>query len=188
MMPMADTPLLVLRGIQKRCPGVHALKGVDLEVRRGEVHAVVGENGAGKSTLMQILAGVHRPDAGRIDFDGRADVVFPDERAAQKAGVALVFQERSLFGPMSVAENVFAARQPAGRWGRIDHRALHERAAAADAEVGLSVDPDEPLLAVRELRSDAVKLEIWLPEELPGTARIVVSVISDQSSVTGDNL
>src|SRR5258705_12569743 len=103
MIPMSDAPLLVLRGIHKRFPGGHALKGVDFEVRRGEVHAVIGENGAGKSTLMQILAGVHRPDAGRIDFDGREDVVFPDERAAQKAGVALVFPERSLFGPMSVA-------------------------------------------------------------------------------------
>jgi rhamnose transport system ATP-binding protein len=158
MMPMADAPLLLLRGIQKRFPGVHALKGVDLEVRRGEVHAVVGENGAGKSTLMQILAGVYRPDAGRIDFDGRQDVVFPDERAAQKAGVALVFQERSLFGPMSVAENVFAARQPAGRWGRIDHRALRERAAAAVAEVGLSVDPDEPAERLSSAQQQLVEI------------------------------
>jgi ABC-type sugar transport system ATPase subunit len=141
---MSDSSLLVLQGIHKRFPGVHALKGVDLEVRRGEVHALVGENGAGKSTLMQILAGVYRPDAGRIDFDGRADVVFADERAAQEAGVALVFQERSLFGPLSVAENVFAARQPADRWGRIDHRALREAARRAVEEVGLSVDPDLP--------------------------------------------
>src|SRR5215475_9697656 len=100
-------PLLSLRGIHKRFPAVHALKGVDLDVRAGEVHAVVGENGAGKSTLMQILAGVYRPDAGRIDFDGRPNVSFPDERSAQQSGIALVFQERSLFGPMSVAENVF---------------------------------------------------------------------------------
>jgi len=87
---MADRPLLVLKGIHKRFPGVHALKGVDLEVRRGEVHAVVGENGAGKSTLMQVLAGVHRPDAGTIEFDGRQGVVFHDERQAQAAGIALV--------------------------------------------------------------------------------------------------
>src|SRR3954447_1353150 len=106
--PMSDRDwLLRLRGIHKRFPGVHALKGVDLDVRPGEVHAVVGENGAGKSTLMQILAGVYRPDAGRIDFDGTEDVVFPDERAARDRGIALVFQEQSLFGPLSVAENVF---------------------------------------------------------------------------------
>lgn len=141
---MADSALLVLGGIHKRFPGVHALKGVDLDVRRGEVHALVGENGAGKSTLMQILAGVHRPDAGTIEFDGRRDVVFRDERAAQEAGVALVFQERSLFGPLSIAENVYAARQPAGRFGRIDGGALRDQARAAVAEVGLDVDPDLP--------------------------------------------
>jgi ABC-type sugar transport system ATPase subunit len=141
---MSESPLLVLGGIHKRFPGVHALKGVDLEVRRGEVHALVGENGAGKSTLMQVLAGVYRPDAGTIEFDGRKDVVFPDERAAQAAGIALVFQERSLFGPLSVAENVYAARQPANRLGRIDHGALRDQARAAVAEVGLEVDPDLP--------------------------------------------
>src|SRR5215217_6292832 len=109
--------LLSLRGVHKRFPGVHALKGVDLDVRAGEVHAVVGENGAGKSTLMQVLAGVYRPDAGRIDFDGSADVAFPDERSARDRGIALVFQERSLFGALSVAENIFAARHPVSRWG-----------------------------------------------------------------------
>src|SRR5262245_54767373 len=78
-----DEPLLTLRGIHKRFPGVHALRGIDLDVCRGEVHALVGENGAGKSTLMQILAGVFAPDAGRIDFAGQSDVLFSDERAAQ---------------------------------------------------------------------------------------------------------
>src|SRR3954453_14943325 len=128
--------LLWLRGIHKRFPGVHALKGVDLDVRPGEVHAVVGENGAGKSTLMQILAGVYRPDAGRIDFDGAEDVSFPDERSARDRGIALVFQERSLFGPLGVAENGFAARQPVSRWGRIDFAGLDARSKALLDEVG----------------------------------------------------
>src|SRR3954454_1686097 len=102
-MSLAATPapdrewLLRLRGIHKHFPGVHALKGVDLDVRPGEVHAIVGENGAGKSTLMQILAGVYRPDAGRIDFAGQQDITLPDERTARDLGIALVFQERSLF-------------------------------------------------------------------------------------------
>src|SRR5262245_58269488 len=120
-----DRPLLTLAGIHKRFPGVHALRGIEMNVRRGEVHAVVGENGAGKSTLMHILAGVYPSDAGRIDFDGREDVSIADERFAQELGIALVYQERSLFGPMSVAENIFAARQPILRWGHIDRSALH---------------------------------------------------------------
>ncbi len=140
-----DEPLLTLRGIHKRFPGVHALRGVDLDVRCGEVHAVVGENGAGKSTLMQILAGVFPPDAGRIDFDGRQDVVLPDERAAQALGIALVYQERSLFDPMSVAENVFAARQPVTSWGRIDRAVLAARTKALLDEVGLAVAVYVPL-------------------------------------------
>jgi ABC-type sugar transport system ATPase subunit len=138
----AATPLLTLQGIHKRFPGVHALRGVGLDVRPGEVHAVVGENGAGKSTLLQILAGVYQPDAGRIDLDGGQDVRFRDERAARDAGIALVFQERSLFGPMSVAENVFAARQPVRRWGHIDRAALAARAQALLDEVGLAVPPE----------------------------------------------
>lgn len=155
---MRDDPLLVLRGIHKRFPGVHALRGVDLEVRPGEVHAVVGENGAGKSTLMQILAGVHRPDAGRIDFDGREDVVFLDERAAQEAGIALVFQERSLFGPMSVAENVFAARQPVRRWSWIDRRELEARTRTFLDEVGLAVATDVPVERLSSAQQQLVEI------------------------------
>ncbi len=140
-----DGLLLCLRGIHKRFPGVHALRGVDLDVDHGEVHAVVGENGAGKTTLMQILAGVFPPDAGRIDFEGRHDVVLPDERAAQALGIALVYQERSLFGPMNVAENVFAARQPVTRCGRIDGVELGARTKALLEDVGLAVAVDVPL-------------------------------------------
>jgi ABC-type sugar transport system ATPase subunit len=134
----ADT-LLTLRGVHKRFPGVHALKGVNLDVRRGEVHAVVGENGAGKSTLMQILAGVYLPDEGEVTFDG-VTRIFATEREAQAAGVAIVFQERSLFGPLSVAENVFAGRQP-GAVGVIDFRRLHADTARLLERVGLNVDP-----------------------------------------------
>src|SRR3954468_22864914 len=94
--PNQPKPLLVVRAIRKRFAGVRALEGVDLEVRRGEVHALVGENGAGKSTLMHILAGVHHPDAGSLEWDGQELTAFGDEREAQRAGVAIVFQERSL--------------------------------------------------------------------------------------------
>ncbi|MGH9846231.1 MAG: sugar ABC transporter ATP-binding protein, partial [Blastocatellia bacterium] len=136
--------LLELRNIHKRFPGVHALRGVSFDVRRGEVHALVGENGAGKSTLMHILAGVHRPDEGRIIFEGR-EVEIADEHHAQRLGIGIVYQERSLFGMLSVAENIFAGGLPANRWGVIDRRQLADRTKAALAQVGLDVDPKTPV-------------------------------------------
>jgi ABC-type sugar transport system ATPase subunit len=153
-----DRPLLTLCGIHKHFPGVHALRGIEMEVRRGEVHAVVGENGAGKSTLVQILAGVYQADTGRIDFDGRANVVFADERSAQDFGIALVYQERSLFGSLSVAENIFAARQPVSRWGRIDRSALHARTQALLEEVGLKVHPDAPVESLSSAQQQLVEV------------------------------
>lgn len=138
-------PLLAMRGIQKRFPGVLAFEGVDLEVNAGEVHAVVGENGAGKSTLMHILAGVYQPDEGTIEFQGRSNVAIADERIAQQFGIAIVFQERSLFGPPSVSENVFAGRQPVRPWGRIDRPMLFKQTRAWLDRVSLTVAPDVPL-------------------------------------------
>src|SRR5262245_55564452 len=99
------SPLLSMRGISKRFPGVQALDRVDLDVYPGEVHALVGENGAGKSTLMHNLSGVYPLDAGTIDLGTQTNVSIPDERAAQQLGIAIVFQERSLFGSLSIAEN-----------------------------------------------------------------------------------
>ena len=138
------SPLLEARGISKSFPGVQALSRVDLDVRRGEVHALLGENGAGKSTLMHILAGVFAPDEGTIRMAGR-EVHFHDARAAQEAGVAMVFQERSLAGPLSVAENVFFGRQPVRRWGIIDRVRLHEQTRAILDDLGIAIDPGTPL-------------------------------------------
>src|SRR3954463_10438741 len=151
-------PLLSLRGIHKRFPGVHSLKGVDLDVWAGEVHAVVGENGAGKSTLMQILAGVHRPDAGRIDFAGNEDIALPDERSARDLGIALVFQERSLFDPMSVAENIFADRQPTSRWGRIDRADLAAPTRALLDEVALATPAETPVERLSPAQQQLVEI------------------------------
>ncbi|MFO0896627.1 MAG: sugar ABC transporter ATP-binding protein [Pirellulales bacterium] len=151
-------PLLALRGIEKRFPGVFALRGVDLEVRAGEVHALLGENGAGKSTLMHVLAGVFPPDGGRIDFAGQEHAAFANERAALEAGVALVYQERSLFGPLSVAENIFAGRQPRTRFRRIDYRRLHDESRKLLHEVGLDVDPQTPLERLSSAQQQLVEV------------------------------
>jgi ABC-type sugar transport system ATPase subunit len=158
-------PLLRLHGIHKRFPGVHALRGIDLDVRPGEVHAIVGENGAGKSTLMQIVAGVYAPDAGRIDFDGRHNVEFSDERAAQDYGIALVYQERSLFGPLSVAENVFAARQPSTRWGRISRPELACRTRTLLSDVGLDTGTEIPVERLSSAQQQLVEIAKALSQD-----------------------
>jgi ABC-type sugar transport system ATPase subunit len=115
-------PILRLTGIDKAFLGVPVLHGIDLDLRPGEVHALVGENGAGKSTLMKIMAGVHQADAGTITFDG-AETRFDHPLAAQHAGVATVFQEFNLLPERTVAENVFLGREPRRR-GLVDRAAM----------------------------------------------------------------
>ncbi|MCC6314950.1 MAG: sugar ABC transporter ATP-binding protein [Thermomicrobiales bacterium] len=133
-------PIIAAIGIGKSFPGIRALDGVDFSVLPGEVHALVGENGAGKSTLMQILAGVYRPDEGEILIDGQP-VVFDNRRDAEAAGVSIVFQELSLVLQLSVAENIFAGRQPVGRFGLIDVKRMNREATSALAPFRLAVDP-----------------------------------------------
>ena len=133
-------PLLQMRAIRKSFGGVEVLKGVDFDVRPAEVHALCGENGAGKSTLMNILAGVHEPEAGDItvgDCDFRK---FTSAHAARESGISIVFQERSLFGPLTVAENIFAGRQPVTGWGTIDRRRMHAEASRVLAEIAPDID------------------------------------------------
>ncbi|MGA7149439.1 MAG: sugar ABC transporter ATP-binding protein [Microbacterium sp.] len=103
--------VLDARGISKSFFGVSVLSGIDMDVRRGEVHGLVGENGAGKSTFMKILAGVHHADAGSVDFEGR-QVNFTHPRQAMDAGLVTVFQEFNLLPERTVAQNVFLGREP----------------------------------------------------------------------------
>ncbi|WUH97115.1 sugar ABC transporter ATP-binding protein [Spirillospora sp. NBC_00431] len=108
----APEPLLVMRGIVKGFPGVRALDGVDLDVRSGEVHCLLGQNGAGKSTLIKVLAGAHQPDAGEIVFAG-APVWLAGPTAAMRAGIATIYQELDLVDGLSVAENIFLGHEKA---------------------------------------------------------------------------
>ena len=103
--------LLVMKNIHKRFPGVHALKGVDFELRAGEVHAIMGENGAGKSTLIKILGGIYTADEGEIFIDGRK-VVIDGVNASKANGIAVIHQELVLAPAMTVAENIFLGREP----------------------------------------------------------------------------
>lgn len=124
-----------------------ALDDVSFEVLPGEIHAMVGENGAGKSTLMHIIAGVYRPDEGQMAMDEKPYAP-DDEKAAQVAGVAIVFQEGSLFPPLSIAENIFVGRQPVSNLGLIDFEQMnkHTRELLRELEVELP-----PTTRVRDL-------------------------------------
>ena len=105
--------LLQARGIAKAFSGVQALKGVDFDLRAGEVHALMGENGAGKSTLMKILFGVQQPDSGTIEIEGHGAVTIQDPRHALALGVGLVSQEPSLIPQLDVAQNIFLGKTEA---------------------------------------------------------------------------
>ncbi|MFJ3667293.1 ABC transporter ATP-binding protein [Streptomyces sp. NPDC090106] len=129
-----------LRGITKRFPGTLANDAVDLTVRRGEIHALMGENGAGKSTLMSILYGMERPDDGSIHVDGR-ETAFANSGAAMAAGLGMVHQSFKLFGSLTVAENVVYGAEPR-RFGLVDRAAARRRVRELAEEHGLVIDPD----------------------------------------------
>ncbi|WP_216589696.1 ABC transporter ATP-binding protein [Streptomyces brasiliscabiei] len=136
-----DTPPAVeLLGITKQYPGTLANDAVDLTVRPGEIHALMGENGAGKSTLMSVLYGMERPDAGTIRVDGR-EVSFAGPSDAMAAGLGMVHQSFKLFDSLTVAENVVYAAEPR-RFGLVDRAAARRRVRELGAEHGLPVDPD----------------------------------------------
>jgi rhamnose transport system ATP-binding protein len=118
-------PVIELTGIVRSFGAVQALRGVDLTLYAGEVHALVGENGAGKSTLVKILAGIHRPDAGTIKIDGQA-VELHNPVQARQAGIAVIHQEPTLFPDLNVAENVFMGRHPRDRFGRVDWKRMYQ--------------------------------------------------------------
>lgn len=141
--PPAEAPLVEVRGISKRFPGVRALDQVSLHVGQAEVLALIGENGAGKSTLLKILAGVQPPDEGEILVAGRA-VRFRGVEDALEAGIALIHQELNLADNLDVAGNIFLGREPR-RLGLLDFATMHREAAGWLAMVGLDLDPATPL-------------------------------------------
>jgi ribose transport system ATP-binding protein len=175
-----DAPALRMTGICKAYPGVVALDNVDLEVRAGEVHVLLGENGAGKSTLMKILSGAVSRDAGSIEVDGRsADI--NDPRAAHAFGVRAIYQELTLVPFLSAAENIFLGREPRRLPGVIDRRRLLAQTRDALAGLGLQVDPEKP---VREL-GIAQQQMVEVAKALDDRARLLImdeptSALSDR--------
>jgi rhamnose transport system ATP-binding protein len=135
-------PPLAFQGISKSFGAVHALRGVTFSVAEGEAHALVGENGAGKSTLMRVLAGIVRPDAGTLTWNGRLlDLHSP--RAALDQGIGMVYQEMLLFPNLSAAENIFAGREVTGSLGRLRKGEMRRRTAALLQDLHVPVRPDD---------------------------------------------
>ncbi|MCD8396951.1 MAG: sugar ABC transporter ATP-binding protein [Lachnospiraceae bacterium] len=131
--------ILTMKDIDKSFPGVHALDHVQFELRRGEVHALMGENGAGKSTLMKVLTGIYTKDSGTITYEGR-EVEFHNAKEAQDAGVVIVHQELNMLNHLTVAQNIFIGREPKKGFG-IDDKKMREDSTALFRKLNIDIDP-----------------------------------------------
>ena len=136
-------PAVELRGVHKSFGGVRALRGVDLALRSGEIHALVGENGAGKSTLVRILGGVHQPDEGEL-LAGGEHVALHGPADARARGVAVIYQEPALFPDLDIAENIYMGRQPRTRFG-IDWREMYREVDEQVGSLGVALDARTPV-------------------------------------------
>ncbi len=154
--------ILTMKGISIQFPGVKALDEVDFTLKRGEVHALLGENGAGKSTLIKCLTGVHRMDAGMVALDG-AMIRPTSPQAAIEMGISTVFQEVNLCPNLTVAENIFIGRQPMKITG-INWRAINRRASELMESMGMRIDVTRPLsyysIAIQQMVSIARAVDV----------------------------
>lgn len=137
---MEDKDILVMKDIVKTFPGVKALKGVDLNVKYGEIHALMGENGAGKSTLMKCLIGIHPPTSGQINFEGNLIENYSTAEAL-KMGIAMIHQELSPVEHRSIMENIWLGREPKNKLGLIDHKKMYEMTKEVLKLIDFNEDP-----------------------------------------------
>jgi ribose transport system ATP-binding protein len=159
------TPLLEVSGLSKQLGGTRALQSVDFDVRRGEIHALLGGNGAGKSTLIKVLAGMHRPDAGTIALAGKVI-----DTGVEQPAISFIHQDLGLIDAMTIAENIGLVRGYPRRSGIIDWAALRERARQALGLVGSNLDPE---LTVSQLRATD-KSMVAIARALAGDAQLLV--------------
>jgi ribose transport system ATP-binding protein len=173
-----DRPILEMRGIHKRFPGVYALRNVSFAVRQGSVHGIVGENGAGKSTLMRILSGASLADEGEVLIDG--DIVSPPspDRMLQ-LGIAVIYQELAQAPHLTVAENLFLGRLPT-KFGAVDWRRAKGDAERVLGKLGFKVDPAARIDAISVAQRQMVEIGKAIARE----ARIIV--LDEPSAVLGD--
>ncbi len=175
-------PLVHMRGIAKSYPGVKALRGVDLRIDPGQVMALVGENGAGKSTIIKVLAGAIAADAGTIEVDG-AVKTFRTPRDSQDAGIAVIYQELMLAEHLSIAENVFAGREPTRRWRGVDFAAMNRATAGLLAELNIDASPTQQVGRLNVARRQMVEIA----KALSMDARVIV-MDEPTSSLTEDEV
>jgi len=166
---MEPPPLLQLSGIKKSFGAVRALKGVSFDLRRGEVHALLGENGAGKSTLIKVITGAHQPDEGTIAVEGQV-VPRLDPASARALGIAAIYQQPALFPDLTVAENVALALESSHAFSRVRWAERHKRAHEFLQRVGAEIDPDTE---VRKLSMPEQQL-VEIARSLGAGARILI--------------
>jgi rhamnose transport system ATP-binding protein len=162
-------PLVELRGLSKSYGGVHAVHEVSLQIEAGTVHALIGENGAGKSTLVKILTGVVQPDEGAVVVDGEPQRL-GSPLAAHRLGIIAMYQEPTVFPDLTVAENIFAGRQPRGRLRSIDWGRMRSSADAQLRELGVEFEHDTPVRGLGV--ADRQLLEI--AKALSANARLLI--------------
>ncbi len=160
---MADSQnVITMKGIAKSFPGVVALEGVDFSLRKGEIHALMGENGAGKSTLIKVLTGVEHPDKGTIELDGKLIQVRSPQHS-QELGISTVYQEVNLCTNISVAENVMLGHEP-HRFGSIHWKKMNDLASQAIKRLGIEIDVTQALgnysVAIQQMVAIARALDI----------------------------
>ncbi|QES44454.1 sugar ABC transporter ATP-binding protein [Streptomyces venezuelae] len=160
--------LLRIESMRKTFPGVVALDSVDFDLRRGEVHVLLGENGAGKSTLIKMLSGAYRPDSGRIFAEGR-EVRINGAQDAERLGIATIYQEFNLVPDLTVAENIFLGRQPR-RFGLVDRKKMEADADELLQRVGVDVSPRA---TVRELGIARLQM-VEIAKALSLDARVLI--------------
>jgi rhamnose transport system ATP-binding protein len=164
-----DPPLLQLREITKSFQAVRALRGVSFDLRRGEVHALLGENGAGKSTLIKVITGAHQPDSGSIEIEGNP-VTRLDPASSRALGIAAIYQQPALFPDLSVAENVALGLETPAPASRIQWSDRRSQARQFLARIGAEIDPDTE---VRNLSMPEQQL-VEIARSLGAGARILI--------------
>ncbi len=173
----AIVPVLEMRGISKTYPGVRALDTVSLEVRKGEVHALVGENGAGKSTLMKILAGAQLGDSGEIRINGRT-VEIDSPQKAMDLGISIIYQEFNLVPYLNAAENIFLGREPRARIpGFVDFRTMYDEAQRVIDRLGVALDIRVPVNRLSIAQQQMVEIA-------KATSRQSMIIVMDEPSAT----